>query len=330
MPQRNPSTLVALVAAVLVALTAGTPAGAASCSYPSAYPGDAAGKAAVAGWMAGHAIDAGIPGELPVMASLVDAGLVNRPPGDTDSAGYFQMRLSVWNQGDYAGFPDHPSLQLQWFIDQAIKVRQQRISQGIAQYGADPSTWGEWVADVQRPASQYRGRYQLRLDEARSLIADGCRPSDEGGGGTPGSPGGQPTDTGGGAVPDAQLIPESVLPVLRVRAAARQNPLRAGRLVVSAVCANENCFARARGSMAVPRRGIFILDGGLIKLKRGQRETFSLPVGRRLRRALSAAARAKAVPLAAVRVVAANSGGYRISESRTIAISLAARARSRA
>jgi hypothetical protein len=37
-------------------------------------------------------------------------------------------------------------------------------------FGKDPSKWGDWIADVERPAEQYRGRYQLRLDEARSLL----------------------------------------------------------------------------------------------------------------------------------------------------------------
>jgi hypothetical protein len=29
--------------------------------------------------------------------------------------------------------------------------------------GKDPSAWGEWIADVERPAEEYRGRYQARL-----------------------------------------------------------------------------------------------------------------------------------------------------------------------
>ena len=32
----------------------------------------------------------------------------------------------------------------------------------------DPSQFGEWIADTEHPAEQYRGRYQLRLDEANS------------------------------------------------------------------------------------------------------------------------------------------------------------------
>jgi hypothetical protein len=27
----------------------------------------------------------------------------------------------------------------------------------------DPSAWGEWIADVERPAEEYRGRYQPSL-----------------------------------------------------------------------------------------------------------------------------------------------------------------------
>jgi hypothetical protein len=37
-------------------------------------------------------------------------------------------------------------------------------------FGKDPSAWGEWIADVERPAEEYRGRYQLRLSEARGLL----------------------------------------------------------------------------------------------------------------------------------------------------------------
>jgi hypothetical protein len=36
----------------------------------------------------------------------------------------------------------------------------------------NPSQHGEWIADVERPAEQYRSRYQLKLDEARSLLAE--------------------------------------------------------------------------------------------------------------------------------------------------------------
>ena len=37
-------------------------------------------------------------------------------------------------------------------------------------FGKDPAKWGEWIADTERPAEQFRGRYQLRLGEARRLL----------------------------------------------------------------------------------------------------------------------------------------------------------------
>ena len=40
----------------------------------------------------------------------------------------------------------------------------------------DPGQYGEWIADVERPAEQLRGRYQLKLGEARDLLAAAARP----------------------------------------------------------------------------------------------------------------------------------------------------------
>jgi len=148
-------------ALVLLALTAalagagGTGATAASCSYP----GDDASQDAVATWMSASARDAGIPAELPVMAALVESGMRNLPGGDADSVGFFQMRTSIWDQGEYAGYGTRPERQLDWFLDHAARLPPR---------GADQ--YGNWIADVERPAEQYRGRYQLRLDEARELL----------------------------------------------------------------------------------------------------------------------------------------------------------------
>ncbi len=141
----------------------------------AAYPGDAAPPPLLAAWMATGATSAGLPGELPVMGALVESGLQNLTFGDADARGYFQMRESIWNTGRYAGFPENPSLQLLWFTDYATQAGAGRAAQGID--NADPATWGEWVADVERPAEQYRGRYQLRLAEASQLIAAGCPPA---------------------------------------------------------------------------------------------------------------------------------------------------------
>ena len=127
----------ALVLAVAVAALAGpAPAGAADCVT---YPGDDAPQQALGQWLAYSAKLRSIPGELPVMAALVESGVRNLPAGQSDSAGFFQMRTSIWNQGAYAGFPTNPPLQLQWFIDQALAVKRQRVADGNVSFGRDPS-----------------------------------------------------------------------------------------------------------------------------------------------------------------------------------------------
>ena len=86
---------------------------------PAGYPGDDAPKEQIAAWMAAEAKKRDLPPQLPVMASLVESGLKNLNFGDADSVGFFQMRLSFWNKGEYAGYPDDPDKQLDWFLDQA-------------------------------------------------------------------------------------------------------------------------------------------------------------------------------------------------------------------
>ena len=94
------------------------------------------------------------------MAALVESGLSNLDYGDADSVGFFQMRVGIWNQGAYAGYPEQPELQLEWFLDQAEAVKKQRLARGLPI--DDPKHFGEWIADIERPAEQYRGRYQLQ------------------------------------------------------------------------------------------------------------------------------------------------------------------------
>ena len=135
------------------------------------YPGDNASQAELAKWLGKQAEKAGLPPELPVMASLVESGVKNLNHGDADSVGFFQMRVGIWNKGEYAGYPEKPELQAKWFIDTALDVKRNAIAKGDADFGKDPAKWGEWIADTERPAEQYRYRYQLRLDEARKLLS---------------------------------------------------------------------------------------------------------------------------------------------------------------
>jgi hypothetical protein len=132
---------------------------------------DDASRVAIAHWMAAGARDAGLPGELPVMAALVESGLANIPYGDADSVGFFQMRLGIWDHGEYAGYLARPELQLRWFVDRAVALRDARRAAGDAGFGEDPAGWGAWIADVEQPYEPYRPRYQLQLDAARTLLS---------------------------------------------------------------------------------------------------------------------------------------------------------------
>src|SRR3954466_2854654 len=95
--------------------------------------------------------------------------------GDADSVGLIIMRVGIWNQGDYAGYPDKPELQVKWFLDQAEAVKKQRVAAGKSL--DDPHQFGHWIADVERPAEQYRGRYQLKLSEAHELLKSAPAPA---------------------------------------------------------------------------------------------------------------------------------------------------------
>jgi cell wall-associated NlpC family hydrolase len=130
-----------------------------------AYPGDQATPQQLAAWMGATAQQAGLPPQLPVMAALTESGLHNLSYGDRDSVGFFQMRLGIWNGGAYAGYPSNPQLQIKWFIDHALQARQQNPA-----LGQSPSTWGEWIANVEQPAAEYRNRYQLQLGTAQELL----------------------------------------------------------------------------------------------------------------------------------------------------------------
>jgi cell wall-associated NlpC family hydrolase len=131
----------------------------------AAYPGDQATPQQFAAWMGSRAAKAGLPPELPVMAALTESGLRNLNYGDRDSVGFFQMRLGIWDEGAYAGYPSNPELQIQWFIDHAVAVKNE-----YPELANNPNSWGDWVADVEQPAAQYRYRYQLQLSTAQALL----------------------------------------------------------------------------------------------------------------------------------------------------------------
>jgi hypothetical protein len=189
---------------------------------PTAYPGNHAGRKPIALWMARAAAVRDVPEELPVMAALAESGLRNLNKRDNPFAGFFSMHRSL-NKGPYRGFPKHPELQVRWFLDTAVIVRQREIAGGDEEYAGDPTAYGTWIADVERPAPQNRDGYQPYLDDAEKLLDKSCRPS--------------------------SFEPDEQPPALRIMAAARQRDV----ILVKARCPREACLVGAR---AEPRRRV--------------------------------------------------------------------------
>jgi hypothetical protein len=272
------------------------------CAYAGGYPGDAAPKIQLAAWMAAGAIRSGLPAELPVMAALPESELQNLPYGQDDSVGFFQMKLHLWNTGQYAGYLENPELQMKWFVDQALEVNRSRIADGQVPYGADPSQWGVWAADVEVPAEHARGQYQPRLEEAHGLIVAGC--------GLP---------PGSGLGPGAKA--DSTPPRIRVRRRRVQNPLRHGSIVVEAACPAEACVAGARGSVAL--RGaakVYRIHSAPRQIPSGGKAKLRLRVTPSLRRALKRALRRGRRLRSRVVVTASDSAGNARSKRRTVTL----------
>ena len=134
------------------------------------YPGDNASQAELAKWLASEAKKAGLPPELPVMASLVESASRTSTSATPTRSASSRCASGSGTRASTRASAEDPNLQAKWFIDHALAVKEQAIARGDTDFGKDPSKWGEWIADVERPAEQFRGRYQLRLDEARGLL----------------------------------------------------------------------------------------------------------------------------------------------------------------
>jgi hypothetical protein len=293
------------VLGVLAAAVLAAPARA--CPLPVAYPGDAAAKEAIAQWMARGALAAGLPGELPVMGALVESSLNNLPQGDRDSAGYFQTRVAIWNKPPYQDFPQHPELQLQWFIDLATHVRQADLAGGVDPL-PDEAMWGNWIADVLTPAAQYRGRYQTRLADARTLIGPACPDAVPPGGAQP-----APTPAG------APSSLDTTAPVARLSGPREQHPVRTGALRVLVTCPAEACTALATATLRLPGRPRALrLEAKPVVLGPAQTRTLRLALSRSARSAVRRALRARAVVRAKLLVAVADAAGNSTTTARTV------------
>ncbi len=170
---------------------------------------------------------------------------------------------------------------LSWFLDQAIAIKQQRVAGGDLSYGGDETRYGEWAADVQRPAEQFRGRYQPRLAEARGLIASACvdvvpPPAD--------SP---PSAPPGGAPPPTP--PDVTPPTLAIARSLGAKSL-GKTLAVPVRCPAESCVVWATGSISVPTAArVFRISASRRTLASGIRASVRLSLGRKLRKAAARA-----------------------------------------
>jgi hypothetical protein len=302
---------IALAAATVVMAGGGTSrAQVGACPAPS-YPGDAAAREPIAQWMAYGAAAAALPRELPVMAALVESGLQNTTFGDADSVGYFQMRMSIWNQGAYAGFPQQPELQLKWFIDQATAVRSSRIAAGGPDPAAAEGDWGAWIADVQRPPEQNRGLYQPRLPDARTLIGAACVLAVAAGGTVPPGAGSAPTP------PPA----DTVAPAVRLGGDARQRAVRHRAIIVAIACPAEACTASAVATLHLPgaRRALRITSAAR-SIAAGRRATLRVPLTGVTRARLRKALRSQRSVAASVRLVVLDAAANRTVRTRTVRI----------
>jgi hypothetical protein len=90
---------------------------------------------------------------------IVESGLQNLPGGDADSYGFRQQRASIYGR-------------------QPLRKQINNLYDEFHQYDKGQPL-GSLIADVQRPAAQYRGRYAQVLDRARALL--GHNGSDAGG-----------------------------------------------------------------------------------------------------------------------------------------------------
>jgi hypothetical protein len=289
------ATLTALIAATSLAAIGAVwsaPAQAATCGKPVAYPGDSASAESFANWMANGAVARGLPGELPVMAALVESGLENLSYGDAASVGFFQMQTTIWNKAPYKGYLKNPDLQMQWFTDQAISVRNYYKSSGKGDPAASSKTYGVWIADIESPAAQYRGRYQPRLHDAQKLVAATC--------------------------PDLQGV-NVLAPVSSLKFKRKQHPARTGSIAVRVSCPQAACLSTVRAQFRVPgRRGVVKLSSDTAMIAAGSKLTLKVAVPHSVRKRIRLLGRTTTP--ARLRVSVAGTNGASTVRIRNIAL----------
>ena len=141
-----------------------------SPAAPDAYPGDDAPKEQIAAWMAARGREA-----RPAAAAAGD-GLARRVRPEEPQLR--RRRLASASSrcasasGTRAPTPATPTSPSCRSSGSSTRPRPSRSSASRAgSRSTDPNQFGDWIADVERPAEQFRGRYQLR-----STRPTGCSP----------------------------------------------------------------------------------------------------------------------------------------------------------
>jgi hypothetical protein len=164
---------------------------------------------------------------------------------------------------------------------------------------------------VLRPGETMRGRYQLRLDEARGLLGAACVAA-----------AGDATTTPGAIVAAPAPPLNTTAPLVELGGGRRQRALRHGAIVLTVTCPAEICTAAATATLRLPRATRPVRTGSKPRLlaagrrgaaRRGSRSTAGCA---RVRKAL----RSRPSQAATVGILVVDRAGNRTLRARTVLI----------
>jgi hypothetical protein len=155
-----------------------------------------------------------------------------------------------------------------------------------------------------------RGRYQLRLDEARGLLGAACAAA-----------AGDATTAPGAIVPAPAAPVDTAAPVAELGGERRQRALHRGAIVLTVACPAETCTAVATATLRLPRARRPVRIGSKPRLlAAGQRGTLRLALEGRLRGRVRKVLRSRPSQAASVVVLVLDRAGNRTVRTRTVRI----------
>ena len=137
---------------------------------PADYPGDDAGQEALAKWLAKQAEKAGLPPELPVMAALVESGVATSTSATRTASGSSRCARASGTRASTPATGGTPGCRRSGSSTTRSRSRSRRSRAATPASARTRAAGASGSRTSSGPAEQYRGRYQLRLDEARRLL----------------------------------------------------------------------------------------------------------------------------------------------------------------